>query len=401
MHPADTALCSPVSRGELERRWAVLRSIMAAHGADTVIAQASNDWLGGYVRWLTGAPANNAYPRSVVLPLEGKLSVVSQGAFDGLIELDGTQPESPGVGRHLFTPSYVSAEYTAHYDAELVLKEVSRLGGRRVALLGPAGMYHGFARRLLEGLHGLGAETLDVTGEVDLVKAIKSPEEQALIEHTARMQDAVLARLCEFIRPGLHDFEVAAYAQYIGQTLGSEQGIFIGSSAPAGRPAVFRPRSQQGRTLAKGDVLTLLIENNGPGGYYTELLRPIVLGQASAEYRETWAFLLEAQRFTLEQLQPGRSCQEIFAQYNAFLARHGQPPEQRLHCHGQGYDMVERPLIRNDEPMSIRPGMNIVVHPAVKTASVFMTLVDNYLIGEHGPGRSIHHTPQHIIELDS
>jgi hypothetical protein len=33
------------------------------------------------------------------------------------------------------------------------------------------------------------------------------------------------------------------------------------------------------------------------------------------------------------------------------------PPETRLYAHGQGYDMVERPLIRADESMWFEEGM--------------------------------------------
>lgn len=33
--------------------------------------------------------------------------------------------------------------------------------------------------------------------------------------------------------------------------------------------------------------------------------------------------------------------------------RHALPPETRLNAHGQGYDMVERPLICQDETMPL------------------------------------------------
>jgi Xaa-Pro aminopeptidase len=365
-----------------------------------LVAQNSHDWLGGYVRWLIGSPATNAYPRSVVLPAEEDMTVVGQGPFEGVTTLNGQDPAFPGIARLVFTPSYVSVGYTSSYDADLVLAELRRGGYRRIGLVGPSAMYHGFGTRLAVGIRELEAEAIDLTPAVDELKAIKSAEEQSLIARTAAMQDEVLAKVCQFIRSGLREFEVAAYAQYIGQTLGSEQGIFLGSGASPGQPAMFRPRSQQGRELRKGDALTLLIENNGPGGYYTELSRPIVLGKAGGEHREAWAFLLEAQRFTLERLRPGTSCRAIFAEYNDYLRARGLPEERRLHCHGQGYDMVERPLIRHDETMSVRAGMNIVVHPAIKTPTVFMTIVDNYMIGDAGPGECLHRTPKAIIELD-
>jgi len=43
--------------------------------------------------------------------------------------------------------------------------------------------------------------------------------------------------------------------------------------------------------------------------------------------------------------------------------------------------------------------MCIVVHPGVKTARQFMTIVDDYLIGPDGPGECLHRSPKTIIEL--
>jgi Xaa-Pro aminopeptidase len=399
MSAKQSRVCNTVSRAELERRWTAVRAVMRDACVDALVLQNSNDWLGGYVRWFTGAPGNNAYPRSVVFPAEGLMATVGQGPFGGVADLDGSDDMAPGVGRQLMTPSYVSAAYTAEYDADLVLAEIQRMGCRSVALVAPAAMYYAFGRKIETSLAAAGVRVSDFTATVDAMKAIKSAEEQGLIRQTAAMQDQVLAGLSTWIRPGRKESEVAAYAQYLGQQLGSEQGIFIGSAAPAGEPAMFRPRWQQGRELRPGDTLTLLIENNGAGGYYTELSRPIVLGRASQEQKDLWASLLEAQQATLSMLRPGASSQGIFERYNAWLRERKLPEERRLHCHGQGYDMVERPLVRHDEDMAIAADMCMVVHPGFKTARHFMTVVDNYLIGPDGPGECLHHSPKTIIEI--
>ena len=45
------------------------------------------------------------------------------------------------------------------------------------------------------------------------------------------------------------------------------------------------------------------------------------------------------------------------------MTRHGAPPELRLYGHSQGYDLVERPLLRDDETMPLAANMNMAVHP--------------------------------------
>ena len=97
-------------------------------------------------------------------------------------------------------------------------------------------------------------------------------------------------------------------------------------------------------------------------------------------------------------MRPSASSRDIFETYSGYLRGKKLPEERRLHCHGQGYDMVERPLVRQDETMAIAADMCMVVHPAVKTARQFMTIVDNYLIGPDGPGACLHRSPKAIIE---
>lgn len=287
--------------------------------------------------------------------------------------------------------------YTARYDAELVAREIRNNGFKTVGLLCADGTYHGLIDGLRQALAGV--RFVDATELVDQIKAIKSPEEINSIRNSAAMQDQILAKVKEHIRPGMKEFEVSAYAQYIGQLLGSQQGIFLCSAAEPGKPAQFRYRFQQNREIRKGDAFTLLIENNGPGGFYTELCRVITLGPAPQELKDALALCLEAQQHTLKQLVPGASCAEVFASHNAFMKARGLAEERRIHCHGQGYELVERPLIRQDESMIIKENMHLAVHLVILNERLFMTNTDNYTIGSDGPLTCLHKTPKTIIEV--
>jgi len=386
-----------VSTAEMARRWAALRAQMAALGLDALVLQNSSDWVGGYIRWFANLPATNGYPASVVFPLKGGLSLIEQGPAGRVQESSAAELAATGVARTLYTPSYPSVHFSGSYDAELAARELRAHGARRIGMVGPAGWYHSFGVSLRESLADL--EFTDATDMVDRLKAIKSPEERALVRQVAAMQDEVMRRVREFIRPGLRDFEVAAYAQYVGQQLGSEQGIFLCGSAPAGERAGFNARFMQGRTLREGEVYSLLVENNGAGGYYTELSRIFVLGKASDELHRAHARVLEAQRYALSLLKPGASCREIYARHNAWLREHDMPEERRLSIHGMGYDMVERPLIRDDEPMTIAEDMVIIVHPGLLNERMFVHNTDVYLIEAHGPSECLHRTPKEIFEL--
>jgi Xaa-Pro aminopeptidase len=155
----------------------------------------------------------------------------------------------------------------------------------------------------------------------------------------------------------------------------------------------------QGRTIEKGDHFSLLIEVNGSGGFYTEIARTIVLGRASQELRDGFAAVKAAQEHTLSLIRPGASCREIAAAHDAWMRARGLPPELRLYAHGQGYDMVERPLIRADETWSLERDMCLAVHPGYETGAIFAVICDNYMVEAHGPGPCLHATEKRIFEI--
>lgn len=389
-------LIAPVSDAELDRRWSTARAIMDAHALDALVMQNHNDWLGGYVRWFTGTPATNAYPRAVLFARDGGMTVVEQGPFGYVVRPDG-DISLRGVAEVRTTPSYVSAAFTADYDAALILDALASMQARRIGWVAPAAAYHGFAKALEAG--GSKLTFVDVTEEIDALKAMKSAEEWGAILKTIALQDEVMAAVAGYLAPGLHDFEVAAFAQYQAQRRGAEQGIYISSSSPPMRAAVFRPRHEQGRRIARGDSFALLVETNGPGGYYAEIARMFVLGEATAAQHKAVADAVAAQRHTLDRLQPGTSAAEIAAAHDRYMAGLGLPIERRLYSHGQGYDMVERPLIRSDETMRIAADMSIVVHPGYVTEQVNALICDNYRIGTDGAGACLHRTPKTVIEV--
>jgi hypothetical protein len=61
--------------------------------------------------------------------------------------------------------------------------------------------------------------------------------------------------------------------------------------------------------------------------------------------------------------------------------------------------MVERPLIRDDETMTVEASMLFAVHPGYVTGEVNALVCDNYQIGPEGPGACLHKTPKGVIEV--
>jgi Xaa-Pro aminopeptidase len=392
-------LQTPISTAELERRWAAVRAAMERDKIDVLLMQNNNDHMGGYVKYFTDLPATNGYPLTAVFPRDDLMTLVSQGPFGGAsnpaVAADGVRR---GVKQWLTTPSYASCHYTAPYDAELAAKGLAPYAGGTIGLVGTYGMSYALVDTLQKGRFS-NTRFVDAHDLVDNIKVIKSAEEQELIRRAAAMQDAQWAKVLQAVKPGMRDSEITALAQYEGELLGSEQGLFRCSSAPLGEPAILRGRHYQGRIMQRGDYMTLLIENNGPGGFYAELARTFVVGKASQELRDAFEVVKDAQKHTVGNLKPGALCPDIYASHNDYMKSRGAPPELRLYGHSQGYDLVERPLLRSDETIPLAADMCVAVHPVFPTKTNFVFICDNFLIHKDGAVEHIHKSEQKLYEV--
>ena len=302
-------ITNPISTVELQRRWSALRSLMNDLGVDLLLAQNSNEFHGGYVKWLTDRAARHASPTTVIFPRDEPMTIIQRGAGRGEIDVPLADEQNRGVGKIWTVDSNAAVDHTKSYAAEMAVEILQPwMPGGTIGLVGTQAMSYPFLHHLKSALHSH-ARFIDITDHIDGIKAIKSDEELARIRQTAAMQDAVLKEVIKAVRPGMKVFELTALAQYHGQLRGSEQGIFLAGAAPAGESSRPVLRHSQGHELQAGDVLSLLIENNGPGGFYAELGRTCVLGRAQQKLLDEHAFTLEAQRHTLERRKPtqGRS----------------------------------------------------------------------------------------------
>jgi Xaa-Pro aminopeptidase len=301
-----------------------------------------------------------------------------------------------GVGRVLSTASFASAPYTREYDAELAARGLEPFARATIGLVGT----HQISFATVEHLRHRfpDATYVEASELVDDIKALKSDEEKELIRATAAIQDVAMEAALAAVEPGRRDSEIAAIARHACEQLGSEQGVYLCASSPPGEAAPIAPAHLQHRIIREGDVVALLIESSGPGGMFTELGRSCVVGRpAPPELVEDFAFAVEAQRFCAELLRPGAPASEVFAEYNAFLRGNGRPEEDRIHAHGQGYDMVERPLIRFDETMVVHEDHSLVVHPTYVRGGFLCWVCDNFLADADGRFERIHRFPQHIV----
>jgi Xaa-Pro aminopeptidase len=342
-------------------------------------------------------PAGTGTMTTVIVPKDDLMTVVAPGPFGVDATPPAGDPVRRGVKRFLASPNFMGASFTTALDNANVEKALEEFSGATIGLVAQGSMGHALADHLKRGKLG-NATFVDATDLVDAIMVIKSDEEIAAIRATALLQDRAMRAAFEAVRPGIRDIEITAVAEYCTRVAGAEYGLLMGASSPIGQAVMIQPRHLQNRVIREGDQFVLLVETTGPGGFFCELGRTCVLGKATQIMKDEFAFAFEAQQYTASMLKPGAACADIWNAYNDFMARNGRPKENRLYCHGQGYHLVERPLVRFDETMPIAAGMNIAVHPMYHSKDTYTWICDNFLVGENGAER-LHTFPQEIVEL--
>jgi Xaa-Pro aminopeptidase len=396
MEDLKEVLTTCVSTAELERRWKAVREMMLEKKIDYLVMQNSEEFLGGTVRWFTDFSARDQFPYTVIFPVDDEMTTITCGG-------DPPSPQFPptwaarGIKNRLGACYFSTIQYTNTLEAELavsVLKEKKKptIGLVEKAFI-PISFYECLVKHLPE------AKYIDATEWVDEIKVPKSPEEIELTKKTAALQDQAIEHLKKTIKPGMREYEIVAEAQYSCVRGGSERQLFNLCSGPG--VVMNHTRHFQNRVIKEGDQVFVLIETNGPGGYYAEIMKSFVIGKKpTQELQDVHGVSVEAQEMTVSRLKAGGDPKELWDLTNGFLQKKGYPPNTRLYSHGQGLSLVERPLIRYNETWKLKAGMNITVHPRVAGKTTFDSVCENWIVGEDGPSPCLHKTPREIIVIE-
>lgn len=384
----------PMPTRELERRWRLVRQAMSTEGIDVLVMQNDNQFLGGYIRYFMDIPALNAYPVTLLFPLKEEMTVINHGGSP----VPPAPPDyaSRGLKNKIGLPYLPTLNFTNSYAAEAALKNLNDLQVKRVGFVGLDLISATFYTYLKDNL--VGVEFVDATNLVDEIKAIKSEDELYFIRRTVEIHDYIASAMPTFIRPGRYEFEIRSEIQKILVDLGSEEQLIMMGSEATGKKTPQVHSFYQNRRINEGDQIFIMIEANGPGGYYCELGRTWCLDEPSKELINAWEVALQAQKLISQRLVPGASPAELYNENNKFLISKGYPPEGRLFAHGQGYDLVERPAFVTQETMTLKEGMYVALHPVATCEQAHAFCCDNFIITKDGAER-IQKTEQTVFVL--
>ena len=390
-------LTTCVSTPELQRRWKAVREQMKERKLDYLVMQTSEEYLGGTVRWFTDFSARHQFPMTVIFPVDEDMTTINCGFEAPSSDNFPWDWAARGIKNRLGDVYFPTVAYTNDYEGKLAVSVLKEKKKARIGWVEKSFIPVTFYEYLVKNLPDATFE--DATSWIDELRVPKSPEEIQLIRGTAAIQDACMEALKKIIKPGMRDQEVYAEIHCFLAKHGKERGLVQVNSGPLGTMVPFDVPHFQNRTIKDGDQITILIETNGPGGYYTEILRVLTLGKKPTQaLQDTFCLAVEAMHMTARNLVPGADPKALWNDYKEFITKHGCFAPRRSFAHGQGLSLVDRPNLRPDEPWKIQPNWNIAIHPYAVNSQCWTIVGDNYMTTNGQPER-IHKYPVEITVL--
>jgi len=213
----------------------------------------------------------------------------------------------------------------------------------------------------LYSLHRQGIETADAQPVMMRARAIKTPEEIALLEHAAAIVDAVYEEIYRMLRPGVREHQVVAHAMDVLFELGSEQVEAI--NAVSGDRCNPHPHVFSDRLLRPGDQAFFDVIHSFMG-YRTCYYRTFNVGSVTRSQVDAYTQCREWLDCAIELVRPGATTDQIASVWPT-AEELGFPDEQSCFGlqfgHGLGVGLYEAPMISRvhslDHPIEIQEGM--------------------------------------------
>lgn len=207
-------------------------------------------------------------------------------------------------------------------------------------------------------------ELMPAEGLVEELRAVKSPDELEAIRAAVALSDQAMARLVELLRPGAVERDLALEAEFLMRRAGAEAVAF--DLIIASGPNSALPHAEAGeRKLAPGDLVVMDIGAR-KAGYCSDMTRTYAVGEASAQAREIYRIVYQAQRAAAAEVRPGAVCRELDRLARSVIENAGFA-EYFGHGlgHGVGVEVHEAPRLGKEEERRLVAGNMVTVEPGI------------------------------------
>jgi Xaa-Pro aminopeptidase len=346
-----------------EQRRKRLIDAMGESGLDVLLVY-GNAWQGDYLRYATDFGI-----------LEGQALAIVRGDghvtlyVDSMLEADRAALDCPGV------EIVHTADLLGEVDAAL-----DRLRNRSMGAAPARLIPHRIAKRAGE------LKLTDETGFIDRLLMKKLSGEIDAIRKASRLADEGYKVFMQAARPGRADYELIAEAEAFYRAHGVDDNFQI---IGVGGVEVRGMAPPSGKTIKRGDMVTTEL-TPCVDGYYAQICRTLVVGEASAEQKAAHALWRESMEAGIATVRDGVTAADIARAENDVFRKHGMgqyctSEYTRVRGHGMGLFADSKPHLLEDVTTRIEAGMALIVHPNTYHPVVgYMVLGDGVAVTKDG-----------------
>jgi len=240
----------------------------------------------------------------------------------------------------------------------------------------------------------------DATALVDKLLMHKCAGEIAAVRRAAAIADAAYVEFRNAVRPGRRQYEIVADIEAHLRARGCPDNFMIIGS---GGKDVLGMTPPSERRIAAGDLVTTEL-TPAVDGYFAQICRTLVVGQASEAQQRAFAVFVEALEAGIAAVRPGARAAEVARAENDVFRNYGlgeytTSQWTRVRGHGMGLFADSKPHILEDVDTVLAPGMTLIVHPNTYHPDAgYIVLGDAVLVTENG-AEVLCRTPRQLFEV--
>ncbi len=229
---------------------------------------------------------------------------------------------------------------------------------------------------------------------------IKTKEELKILREGGRKLAAILDAVAKLVQPGvdtgqLEEEAIRLYAEFGGRPAFKglkmpDDEVFPTALCTSINDEVVHAPALPARVLKNGDIVKVDLgleypcPNTGKprnrfspgGGYYTDICRTVIVGEAGEEVAKLVKATLESLYAGIKQVKPGKTLNDIGTAIQDYAESRGYSIVRELVGHGVGHEVHEAPHVPNyritDRSLKnevLRPGMVLAIEPMVNIGS--------------------------------
>ena len=340
-----------------------LTDAMQESGLDAMLVY-GNAWQSDYLRYSTDFGILEGQALAIVRG-DGHITLY----VDSPLEADRATLDCPGI------EVVLAPDLTAEVEAALDRMRNQSMGAAPQRLL---------PRRI--ALRAGELKITDETGFVDRLLMRKLDGEIDAIRRAAKLADDGYKVFMQAVRPGRADYELIAEFEAFFRANGVDDNFQI---IGVGGVEVKGMAPPSGKRLKRGDMVTTEL-TPCVDGYYAQICRTLVVGEANAEQKAAHALWRESMEAGIATVRDGVTAADIAKAENDVFRKYGMGKYctnefTRVRGHGMGLFADSKPHILEDVTTRIETGMALIVHPNTYHPAVgYMVLGDGLAVEDDG-----------------